>query len=290
MFARTSSVASIFPILVTIRLKSIKNIQKITKSMKMVAAAKYARAERQLKPARVYGNGAVALYEKAEIKAPEGVANKHLLIGVSSDRGLCGAVHSNVAKAIKAKIATLTGEGKEVMVVNVGDKLRNILGFLWNLVYYHDNNYLLLSCKEVGRKPPTFTDASIVATELLNMGYEFDQGAVIYNRFRSVISYKTDEKPIFSIDTVANSENMGIYDDIDADVLRNYQEFALVNIIYFGLKESTTSEQSARMTAMDSASKNASEMIDKLTLTFNRTRQAVITKELIEIISGAAAL
>ncbi|XP_016143413.1 ATP synthase subunit gamma, mitochondrial [Sinocyclocheilus grahami] len=83
---------------------------------------------------------------------------------------------------------------------------------------------------------------------------------------------------------------MGIYDDIDADVLRNYQEFALVNIIYFGLKESTTSEQSARMTAMDSASKNASEMIDKLTLTFNRTRQAVITKELIEIISGAAAL
>uniref|UniRef100_A0A8C7I6B3 ATP synthase F(1) complex subunit gamma, mitochondrial n=2 Tax=Oncorhynchus TaxID=8016 RepID=A0A8C7I6B3_ONCKI len=103
MFARTSalSVASIFPILVTIRLKSIKNIQKITKSMKMVAAAKYARAERQLKPARVYGNGAVALYEKAEIKAPEGVANKHLLIGVSSDRGLCGAVHSNVAKAIK---------------------------------------------------------------------------------------------------------------------------------------------------------------------------------------------
>nr|ACI67573.1 ATP synthase subunit gamma, mitochondrial precursor [Salmo salar] len=79
---------------ITIRLKSIKNIQKITKSMKMVAAAKYARAERQLKPARVYGNGASALYEKAEIKAPEGVANKHLLIGVSSDRGLCGAVHS----------------------------------------------------------------------------------------------------------------------------------------------------------------------------------------------------
>uniref|UniRef100_A0AAY5KRC1 ATP synthase subunit gamma n=1 Tax=Esox lucius TaxID=8010 RepID=A0AAY5KRC1_ESOLU len=300
---------------ITIRLKSIKNIQKITKSMKMVAAAKYARAERQLKPARVYGSGATALYEKADIKAPEGAANKHLLIGVSSDRGLCGAVHSNVAKSIKAKIAALTGEGKEVMVVNVGDKLRGIL-------QRTHGDHLLLSCKEVGRKPPTFSDASVVATELLNMGYEFDQGAVIYNRFRSVISYKTDEKPIFSIDTLANSENMGIYDDIDADVLRNYQEFSLVNIIYFGLKESATSEQSARMTAMDSASKNAcetpppsftmrrctvtagrglistlsllvvfpAEMIDKLTLTFNRTRQAVITKELIEIISGAAAL
>uniref|UniRef100_A0A674F6P3 ATP synthase F(1) complex subunit gamma, mitochondrial n=1 Tax=Salmo trutta TaxID=8032 RepID=A0A674F6P3_SALTR len=106
MFARTSALVKFTYISqhdfehFTIRLKSIKNIQKITKSMKMVAAAKYARAERQLKPARVYGNGASALYEKAEIKAPEGVANKHLLIGVSSDRGLCGAVHSNVAKMI----------------------------------------------------------------------------------------------------------------------------------------------------------------------------------------------
>ncbi|KAG8005506.1 ATP synthase subunit gamma [Nibea albiflora] len=158
------------------------------------------------------------------------------------------------------------------MVINVGDKLRGLLH------------------RKVGRKPPTFADASIVATELMNSGYEFDQGSVIFNRFRSVISYKTDRKSLFSNDTVANAETMGIYDDIDADVLRNYQEFALVNIIYLALKESSTSEQSARMTAMDSASKNASEMIDKLTLTFNRTRQAVITKELIEIISGAAAL
>lgn len=267
---------------ITIRLKSVKNIQKITKSMKMVAAAKYARAERSLKPARVYGTGALSLYEKAEIKATED-KNKHLLIGVSSDRGLCGAIHSSVAKAMKNEIAKLSGAGKEVMVVNVGDKLRGLL-------YRTHGKHILMNCKEVGRKPPTFTDASAIATELLDSGYEFDQGSIIYNRFRSVISYKTDEKPLFSVDTVAGSENMGIYDDIDADVLRNYQEFALVNIIYFGLKESTTSEQSARMTAMDSASKNASEMIDKLTLTFNRTRQAVITKELIEIISGAAAL
>ncbi|KAK9976088.1 hypothetical protein ABG768_021301 [Culter alburnus] len=267
---------------VTLRLKSIKNIQKITKSMKMVAAAKYARAERSLKPARVYGTGAMALYEKAEIKAPED-KNKHLIIGVSSDRGLCGAIHSSVAKAMKSEIARLTGAGKEVMVVNVGDKLRGLL-------YRTHGKHILINCKEVGRKPPTFTDASLIATELLDSGYEFDQGTVVFNRFRSVISYKTDEKPVFSTDTVAGSENMGIYDDIDADVLRNYQEFALVNVIYYGLKESTTSEQSARMTAMDNASKNASDIIDKLTLTFNRTRQAVITKELIEIISGAAAL
>uniref|UniRef100_A0A3P9KAW9 ATP synthase subunit gamma n=2 Tax=Oryzias latipes TaxID=8090 RepID=A0A3P9KAW9_ORYLA len=268
---------------ITLRLKSIKNIQKITKSMKMVAAAKYARAERQLKPARVYGTGALALYEKADIKAPEEKTSKHLLVGVTSDRGLCGAIHSGVAKVIKSEIANLTGAGKEVMVVNVGDKLRGLL-------HRTHGKHIILNCKEVGRIPPSFNDASIVATELLNSGYEFDQGSVIFNRFRSVISYRTDQKPLFSTDIVANSESMGIYDDIDADVLRNYQEFALVNVIYLAMKESSTSEQSARMTAMDNASKNASEIIDKLTLTFNRTRQAVITKELIEIISGAAAL
>ncbi|KAL2102610.1 hypothetical protein ACEWY4_001778 [Coilia grayii] len=292
MFARTSAVvflpqcgqvrtmATLKDI--TLRLKSVKNIQKITKSMKMVAAAKYARADKSLKPARVYGTGALALYEKAEIKAPE-EKSKHLLIGVSSDRGLCGAIHTSVAKAMKAEVANLTASGKEVMLVNIGDKLRGLL-------YKTHGSHILINCKEVGRKPPTFSDASIIASELINSGYEFDQGSIIFNRFKSVISYKTEGKPVFSVDTVANSESMGIYDDIDADVLRNYQEFALVNLIFYGLKESACSEQSARMTAMDSASKNAGEMIDKLTLTFNRTRQSVITKELIEIISGAAAL
>ncbi|XP_005526124.1 ATP synthase subunit gamma, mitochondrial isoform X2 [Parus major] len=293
MFARGAAVALVQPQWgqvrnmatlkdITRRLKSIKNIQKITKSMKMVSAAKYARAERELKPARVYGTGALSLYEKAEIKAPED-KKKHLLIGVSSDRGLCGAIHTSIAKTLKNEITNLSNAGKEVMVVGVGDKIRGLL-------QRTHSNYFLLTFKEVGRRPPSFGDASVIALELLNSGFEFDEGSVIYNRFRSVISYKTDEKPIFSFETVASSESLSIYDDIDADVLRNYQEFTLANILYYSLKESTTSEQSARMTAMDNASKNASEMIDKLTLTFNRTRQAVITKELIEIISGAAAL
>lgn len=208
---------------------------------------------------------------------------KHLLIGVSSDRGLCGAIHSSVAKQMKNEVATLTAAGKEVMLVGIGDKIRGIL-------HRTHSDQFLVSFKEVGRKPPTFGDASVIALELLNSGYEFDEGSIIFNRFRSVISYKTEEKPIFSLETVASAESMSIYDDVDADVLQNYQEYNLANIIYYSLKESTTSEQSARMTAMDNASKNASEMIDKLTLTFNRTRQAVITKELIEIISGAAAL
>ncbi|XP_027712601.1 ATP synthase subunit gamma, mitochondrial-like [Vombatus ursinus] len=266
---------------ITRRLKSIKNIQKITKSMKMVEAVKYVRAERELKPARVYGIGFLALYEKADIKAAEDL-KKHLIISVSSDQGLCGAIHSSVAKQMKNEVATLTAAGKEV-IVGVGDKIRGILNRTHSYQF-------LVTFKEVGRKPPTFGDVLVIALELLNSGYEFDEGSIIFNRFKSVISYKTEEKPIFSLNTIANAESMSIYDDIDADVLQNYQEYSLANIIYYTLKESTTSEQTARMTAMDNVSKNASEMIDKLTVTFYCTRQAVITEELIEIISGAAAL
>uniref|UniRef100_A0A2R9C8Z7 ATP synthase subunit gamma n=1 Tax=Pan paniscus TaxID=9597 RepID=A0A2R9C8Z7_PANPA len=249
---------------VTKRLKSIKNIQKITKSMQMVAAAKYARAERELKP------------------VPED-NKKHLLIGVSSDRGLCGAIHSSIAKQMKSEVATLTAAGKEVMLVGIGDKIRGIL-------YRMHSDQFLVALKELRRKPPAFGNVSVIALELLNSGYEFDEGSIIFNQFKSVISYKTEEKPIFSLNTIASAESMSIYYNIDADVLQNYQEYNLANSIYYSLKESTTSEQSARMTAMDNTSKSASEMIDKLTLTFNCTRQAVITKELTEIIFGAVAL
>uniref|UniRef100_A0A2K6EYE3 ATP synthase subunit gamma n=1 Tax=Propithecus coquereli TaxID=379532 RepID=A0A2K6EYE3_PROCO len=265
---------------ITKRLKSTKNIQKIIKSMKMVAAAKYARAERELKPARVYGIGSLVLYEKADIKVPE-EKKKHLLIGVSSDRRLCGAIHFSVAKQMKSEVATFTVAGKEIMIVGIGNKVRGIL-------HRTHSDQFLVTFKEVGRKPPTFGDASVIALELLHSGYEFDEVSIIFNRFRSVISYKTEEKPIFSLNTIASASSMSIYSDIDADVLQNCQEYNLANIIYYSLKESTTSEQSARMTAMDNTSKNASEMIDKLTQTFNCTRQAIITKELIEIISGAA--
>uniref|UniRef100_A0A2K6QPR5 F-ATPase gamma subunit n=1 Tax=Rhinopithecus roxellana TaxID=61622 RepID=A0A2K6QPR5_RHIRO len=197
---------------------------------------------------------------------------KYLLIGVSSDRGLCGAIHSSIAKQMKSKVATLTAVGKEVMHVGIGDKIRGVL-------HRTHSDQFLVAFKEMRRKPPTFGDVSVIALELLNSGYEFDDSSINFNQFRSVISYKTEEKPIFSLNTIASAESMSIYNDVDADVLQNYQEYNLANSIYYSLKESTTSEQSARMTAMDNTSKNASEIIDKLTLTFNCTRQAVITKD-----------
>ncbi|ELW62584.1 A-kinase anchor protein 10, mitochondrial [Tupaia chinensis] len=150
------------------------------------------------------------------------------------------------------------------MNVTAQGQFNNEGGFLSSSVSTHEerkswthSDQFLVTFKEVGRKPPTFGDASVIALELLNSGYEFDEGSIIFNRFRSVIYYKTEEKPIFSLITIASAESMSIYDDVDADVLQNYQEYNLANIIYYSLKESTTSEQSARMTAMDNASKNA---------------------------------
>lgn len=151
-------------------------------------------------------------------------------------------------------------------------------------------NEILFTANDIGRQPPSFEDASIAANEILNSGYKFDEGEILFNRFKSVVSYQTSKLPIIPIDTIKANEKLFAYDSIDDDVLQSYTEYSLAQLIYYAMKESATSEQSSRMTAMDGASKNAGEMIDKLTLQFNRTRQAVITRELIEIISGAACV
>ncbi|XP_076064287.1 ATP synthase, gamma subunit isoform X2 [Oratosquilla oratoria] len=264
---------------ISLRLKSVKNIQKITQSMKMVSAAKYAKAERELKPARPYGMGASALYEKAEVAPLESKPNK-LIVAMTSDRGLCGAIHSSVCKSIKAQ---LTDDASNAAIVCVGDKSRAMLqrGFADNII---------MQITEVGRKPATFGDASKIATEILNSGYEFGSGKIVFNRFKSVVSYNTSELPIFNVDAIGEAEKISLYDSLDADVLQSYMEYTMASLLFYAIREGACSEQSSRMTSMDNASKNAGEMIDKLTLTFNRTRQAVITGELIEIISGAAAL
>lgn len=124
----------------------------------------------------------------------------------------------------------------------------------------------------------------------MTCGYEFTEGRIYYNRFKSVVSYEVSNLPMFSLKTVEAAEKLPVYDSLDSEVIQSYLEFSLASMLFFTMKENACSEQSSRMTAMDSASKNAGEMIDKLTLTFNRTRQAVITRELIEIISGASAL
>ena len=174
-------------------------------------------------------------------------------------------------------------EAKNIKIITVGDKARLMLS-----KQFPEN--ILMMFNDFGKRPPQFGDALVVANNLLDSGYEFDRGIILYNEFKSVVSYNTTEIPMFSSKAITQSPKISIYNSLDDDVLRSYYEYSLASLIFYAMKENACSEQSSRMTAMDSASKNAGEMIQKLTLTFNRTRQAVITKELIEIISGAAAL
>lgn len=143
---------------------------------------------------------------------------------------------------------------------------------------------------QVGRLPPQFLDAAKLTNEIINCGYDFSDGKIIYNKFKSVVSYGVSDMPIFSLKSVESAAKLPVYDSLDSEVVQSYLEFSMASLLFYSMKEGACSEQSSRMTAMDNASKNAGEMIDKLTLTFNRTRQAVITRELIEIISGASAL
>jgi len=265
---------------VRIKLKSVTNIQKITKTMQMVSASKYARAERELKPARVYGTGAKAVFEAAELEQDPSKPN-HLIIAISSDRGLCGGIHSGVAKGVKAY--TLENPDVDTKVVICGDKAKSALQRT------HPKN-ILCAFNELGRKPPLFEEAAFIAEQVVETGYEFDVCKMFYNKFKSAISYEMTPQDIHSYTTLTTAETMLQYDDVDADVLQNFYEFSLANLIFYGMKESAASEQSARMTAMDNATKNAGDMIDALQIVYNRTRQAVITTELIEIISGCVAL
>jgi len=248
-----------------------------------VSAAKYAKAERELKPARPYGEGAQSFYthitsgEEAKQNKP-----KHLLVLMTSDRGLCGAVHTSIAKEAKAQLLAKAADS-DIKIICVGDKSKAILQRLYS-------QHILMSGNEIGRQPPTFGDASRIAQAILTSGFDFDQGEIVFNRFKTVVSYKTSKMPIMTAATVSQKEKLTEYDSIDDDVLQSYTEYSLVSLIYYALKECATSEQSSRMTAMDGASKNAGEMISKLQMQFNRTRQAVITRELIEIISGAACV
>lgn len=172
--------------------------------------------------------------------------------------------------------------GGATKLVIVGEKARSILGRT------HAKD-IAMHFSEIGRKPPTFTEASLIAQQILASGVKFDAGEIVYNRFKSVISYSTTALPVYAADTIAAADGTASY-ELEDDILQNFQEFSLAAAIYYCLAEASASELSARMTAMDNASKNAGEVIQNLTLQFNRTRQAVITRELIEIISGASAL
>merc|ERR1719507_1651156 len=217
----------------------------ITQSMKMVSAAKYARAERDLKKARPYGTGAQAFYDQAKIGeeaegAPAAAAGKELYVAITSDRGLCGGVHSSICKTIRGELLEKPNLDN-VGIICVGDKSRAQISRLFK-------DQILCVGSEIGRLPPQFGDASKIASAILNSGFEFDSGTLYYNQYKSVVSYKTTKIPIFPVASVAKAANLSVYDSIDADVLQSYLEYSLASLIYYTTKEGAVSEQSARMT------------------------------------------
>merc|ERR1719369_1963271 len=197
--------------------------------MKMVSAAKYAQAERRLKPARAYGGGAVDVYDKTGAEGPEDVT-RQLIIAISSDRGLCGGIHSGINKYIKNYMAA-TPANVETKMFLVGDKCTSV-------VKRTSADSIEAQVKEYGRKPPPFDDASAVANTILECGFEFDKGVLLYNKFRTVVSYVLSEQAVFRDAHIAAAKG------IDADVLQSCAEFQLASIIYFAMKENACSEQS----------------------------------------------
>lgn len=257
-----------------VRLRSIKNIEKITKTMKMISSAKFAKSSKLIGPARAFGVGAQSI--EAEVDN----AQKELYIAITSDRGLCGALHTTICREVEAEMAASGAAEKKL--VTVGDKART---------YFNSKGPgpMLLEFKEHGRNDPTFEDASFIAQQIKHSGFDFDSGIIKFNHFASAMKQVPTNATLHSAGSL-DSADLSIFDSIDEAVLADYAEFNQTALIFAIIKENFVAEQGARMIAMDGASKNAQEMIDKMTLAFNRLRQAVITTELTEIISGMVAL
>lgn len=260
---------------IEMRLKSIKNIAKITKTMKTVASSKLPKASRAMAQAKAYGETSEELFKNAETKQGEG---KTLYIVASSDKGLCGGVHSQLSKATRRALT----DNPSADIVILGDKCK------MQLQKQAPEN-ILMTFNQIGKEVPTFQDAQAIADLVIKTGKEYEKIEVIYNTFISGIAYEPATLHAYSQEAFKSSPNFAAY-EIEDDVLANLSEFTFANSIYWALVEGHACELNARRNAMDNASKNAGEMIDKFTIQYNRTRQAVITNGLVEIVTGAMAL
>ncbi len=221
------------------------------------------------------------VFKNSEAVAPEG--GKELFVVVSSDKGLCGGIHSSVTKKTRATFASLgaseSTEGPKIVVL--GDKSRAQLGRALP-------QNMALSFNQVGKDVPTFAEAAAIADLIVQSGIEFDKVTIVYNKYVSAISFASDLTTVFSESALRNAPGFNVYEQ-EEDTTRDLAEFSLANAIYAALAEGHASEINSRRNAMDNASKNAGDMISSLQMQFNRGRQAAITAELCDIITGASA-
>lgn len=269
------------------RITATKNIKKITSSMKMVSASKLRGDQNRLAVSKKFSAWTSMLSEPAtpfeEITDVSGFPDNNTIIAISSDKGLCGGVHSAIARSIRNMNNKMGPAGKDMSVIVVGDKARSQLKRMVG-------DKLKLAYTDVSL-PMSFETASAVGAAGIDQGG--DSIHIAYNVFKSAISYVPSLKTITPFIGDGDGETLASYEfepDAKEGVMANLYEHYIATEIYYGMMEGQTSEQSSRMQAMENASKNAGELIDKLTLLYNRARQARITTELLEIISGASAL
>jgi F-type H+-transporting ATPase subunit gamma len=282
------------------RIASVKSTQKITKAMKMVAAAKLRRAQESAERGRPYSekmnniilNLSSGISDKENApKLLSGTGNDkiHLCVIMSSDRGLCGGFNSNIIKKAKSYFAKITEEGKELKIITVGSKGNDQLKRT-----YGEKIIGNVSFKE--SKHANFFDAEKIGKMVIEKfeSEEFDVCTIFYNQFKNVITQIPQAQQIIplNVESSDEDESEGSYEfEPDEDeILSNLLPKNISTQIFKAMLENSASEQGSRMSAMDNATRNAGEMVDKLTIEYNRSRQAAITKELIEIISGAESL
>ena len=283
------------------RIESVKNTRKITKAMQMVAAAKLRRAQDSAEASRPYTErfnsvlGALASANASGSGGPKllvgtGKDQTHLLVLMTAERGLCGGFNSNIAKLAKSHALKLLEQGKTVKIITVGKKGRDVVKR--DLGEYFIDHIDLSEIKSI-----RYTDAQSISKSILErfMAEEFDVATLFYSKFVNVVTQIPTAQQVIpaSFDDAEDtkSQNMNYeYEPTEEEILADLLPRGVGTQIFAALLENGASEQGARMSAMDNATRNAGDMIDKLTIQYNRSRQAVITNELIEIISGAEAL
>ena len=282
------------------RIETVKSTRKITKAMQMVAAAKLRRAQEAAEQSRPYTErfNAVMAGLAASVggsdSAPKllsgtGSDQTHLLVVMTSERGLCGGFNSNIAKLAKARASELKEAGKTVKILTVGKKGRDALRREYGDLFVGH-----VDMSEINRVG--YADAQGIANDVLSQfdAGEFDVATIFFSKFHSVINQEPTAQQIipaaFEAEEDAGAATVYDYEPGEEEILADLLPRGVATAIFSALLENGASEQGARMSAMDNATRNAGEMIDKLTIQYNRSRQAVITNELIEIISGAEAL
>jgi F-type H+-transporting ATPase subunit gamma len=282
------------------RIKSVKSTQKITKAMKMVAAAKLRKAQENAEKGRPYSKKMqnIILNLTKTINDPEsapkllvgtGKDQIYLCVVLTADRGLCGGFNSNICKLAKTQFKKILSEGKNLKIISVGSK-----GL--DLIKRHYGKYIVKKFSFKDRKQISFDDAKIIGDEIINLfnNNEFDRCILFYNNFKNVITQIPQAQQIIPAENNSNlnEENNQFYEfePEEDEILEDLLPKNISTQIFKAFLENAASEQGSRMTAMDNATRNAGDLVDKLTINYNRSRQASITKELIEIISGAESL